>query len=92
MYVSVCLVVCSAEDGHSAACFFLSHLAQDVENFGKKIGFTEENKKFVNVAMGQGQESTADAVCTSCSSPVGFFGGPHLCKYAWKVLVRFLYI
>jgi len=32
----------------------------DVEIHGKKIGFTEDNKNFHNISLGQGQEVVAE--------------------------------
>lgn len=33
---------------------------KDVENLGKKLGFTFDNKNFHNVSLGQGQEIVAE--------------------------------
>ena len=33
---------------------------KDVENLGKKLGFTIDNKNFHNVSLGQGQEVVAE--------------------------------
>lgn len=33
---------------------------KDVEKHGKKIGFTEDNRNFHNISLGQGQEIVAE--------------------------------
>jgi dynein heavy chain len=43
-----------------------------VEDFGKTVGFTLDNGKFVNISMGQGQEGPAEAKMTSLAKEGGW--------------------
>ena len=51
--------------GPSTPIFFILSLGvnplKDVEVLGRKLGYTQENKKFHNVSLGQGQEEVAEA-------------------------------
>ncbi len=51
--------------GPSTPIFFILSLGvnplKDVEALGRKLGYTQENKKFHNVSLGQGQEEVAEA-------------------------------
>ncbi len=52
-----------AESSQSNPIFFVLFPGVDptpwVEGLGKKLGFTVENEKFINISMGQGQEAPA---------------------------------
>jgi len=39
---------------------------QPVESLGRKLGFREDDNKFFNVSLGQGQESVAEAAMNQC--------------------------
>lgn len=52
------------ESGPSSPIFFILspgvNPLKDVEMHGKKIGFTDDNKNFHNISLGQGQEVVAE--------------------------------
>lgn len=43
-----------------------------VENLGKQLGISTENKKFVNISMGQGQEAPAEAIVSKFAKEGGW--------------------
>ena len=52
------------ESGPTSPIFFILspgvNPLKDVEMHGKKIGFTDDNKNFHNISLGQGQEVVAE--------------------------------
>lgn len=53
-----------AESNPSTPLFFIlspgANPVKQIEAFGKKLGFSEENSKFANIALGRGQEKRAE--------------------------------
>lgn len=59
-----------AESKPSTPLFFILFPGADpikeIESFGKKLGFAEENNKFVNISLGKGQEQRAEEALNKC--------------------------
>eukprot|EP01028_Stygiella_incarcerata_P003513 TRINITY_DN1708_c0_g1_i1.p1 TRINITY_DN1708_c0_g1~~TRINITY_DN1708_c0_g1_i1.p1 ORF type:complete len:4499 (-),score=1316.34 TRINITY_DN1708_c0_g1_i1:2775-16271(-) len=64
------------ESSPSTPLFFILFPGADpvseVETLGKKLGFTEQNGRFVNVSLGQGQESVAEKALANANEHGGW--------------------